>query len=112
MKYLRPIIAIIGFVALAICTIFAGIVWLCLRALTGEAPDIYPIIRSAGPTADAAEIEAGLDEIALQTAIRDQSNHRDRRRNVPLTHRTTIDGRSVLGRSISMDDIAEAGESF
>lgn len=100
MKYLRPIIAIIGFVALAICTIFAGIVWLCLRALTGEAPDIYPIIRSAGPTADAAEIEAGLDEIALQTAIRDQSNHRGGR----LTHR--IDGRSVLGRSISMDDIA------
>ena len=106
MKYLRPIIAIIGFVALTICTIFAGIVWLCLRALTGEAPDIYPIIRSAGPTADAAEIEAGLDEIALQTAILDQSNHRGGR----LTHR--IDGRSVLGRSISMDDIAEAGESF
>lgn len=112
MKYLRPIIAIIGFIALAICTIFAGIVWLCLRALTGEAPEVFPIIRSAGPTADADEIERGLDELAIQSAIRDQSNHRDRRRNVPLTHRTTIDGRSVLGRSISMDDIAEAGESF
>lgn len=108
MKYLRPIIAIIGFVALAICTIFAGIVWLCLRALTGEAPDIYPIIRSAGPTADTEEIEAGLDELAIQSAIAQGSNHRD----VPATLRTTLNGRSVLGRSISMDDIAEAGESF
>lgn len=110
MKYLRPIIAVIGFIALAICTIFAGVVWLCLRALTGEAPEVFPIIRHAGQKAEWDSIEDGLDALAVESfnrsAIRDQSNHRGGR----LTHR--IDGRSVLGRSVSMDDIAEAGESF
>lgn len=112
MKYLRPIIAIIGFIALTICTVSAGVVWLCLRALTGEAPEVFPIIRHAGQKAEWDSIEDGLDALAVESFNRSAISNPDNHRGVPLTHRSTIDGRSVLGRSVSMDDLAEAGESF
>ena len=94
---LRAFAAVIGFLALALAALAGAILWVCLRYITGEAPDIFPIIRRSATTTPEQRSEPEPPSLPTVGA------HRARARGAGLS--TQAGGRTMLGRSIAMEDV-------